>query len=69
LLIEQIVNNFSIKSNSIKFIVGSTLSAILVSLGIILFAKILSFTIHPGIAASFGTITAAIFGIKSYKKD
>lgn len=36
MLIEQIVNNFSIKTNSIKFIVGSALSAILVYLGIIL---------------------------------
>ena len=67
MLIERIVNNLSIKSNSGKIISGSALSAILVSLGIIIIAQILSFTLHPVLAASFGAIAAAIYGVKNHK--
>jgi len=67
MLVERIVNNLSIKSYSVKLILGSALSAILVSLGIIIIAQILSFTLHPGLAASFGAIAAAIYGFKNHK--
>ena len=67
MLVERIVNNLSIKSNSVKLIFGSALSSILVALGFILFAQILSFTLNPGIAASFGAIAAAIYGIKIHR--
>ncbi len=30
-------------------------------------AQILSFTLHPGLAASFGAIEAAIYGVKNHK--
>ena len=69
MLIEHIVNSMPIPSNSIKLIFGCALSAVLVSFGFVIITQLLSFTLNPGLAASFGAIAAASYGVKNHKNQ
>ena len=61
MIIDKLIDKLPFKSNLIKLIVGSTLTALVIALGIIGVLKLIGFSINPAIPATLGIIGAAAY--------
>jgi phosphate/sulfate permease len=68
MVVEKLLGNLNIGSKFTKLLVGSALSALLVSLAFIGVTWLLSLPVDKGFAIVFGSISAAIYGITNFRK-
>jgi hypothetical protein len=69
MFIELLVRNFGIRSKFARLLIGSALSALLVSLAFIGVAWLLALPVDKGFAVALGSISAAIYGITDFRKS
>ena len=63
------MGKFSIKSHFWKMLVGSALTGLAISLGMVGILKLLCLSINPGITASFSAVGTAIYATRGRKLD
>lgn len=61
MLSEKIINILPIKSEFLKLLTGSTLTALMISLGMVFVIHLIHFSISSAIPSAFAAIAAAIY--------
>ena len=67
MIVDKLVEKLPIRSNFTKLIVGSILTALVISLGMVGILKLLSFSINPAIPAVLGAVGGAIYAAVTRK--
>ena len=68
MIVERIVQSIPIGSQFSKLIIGSVITALLISLGMVYILKLFNFSINPAIPSAFAAIGAAIFAARFKNK-
>jgi len=68
MIIERLVEKLPIRSNFTKLIVGSILTALAISLGMVGILKLFGFSVNPGIPAALASIGAATYAARMKKR-
>ncbi len=68
MIIERLVEKLPIRSNFTKLIVGSILTALAISLGMVGILKLFGFSVNPGIPAALAAIGAATYAARMKKR-
>ena len=61
MLSEKVINILPIKSGFLKLLTGSTLTALMISLGMVFIIDLIYFSISSAISSAFAAIGAAIY--------
>ncbi len=64
MLAEKVINIFPIKSNFLKLLIGSILTVLMISLGMVYISELLLFKIGSAIPSAFAALGAAIFAAR-----
>ena len=67
MIIDKLVEKLHIRSDFMKLIAGSILTALLIALGMVGILKLSSFSINPAIPAIVGVIGGAIYAVITRK--
>ena len=68
MLTERIINVLPIKSDFSKLIIGSILTALMISLGMVFILDLIHFSISSAIPSAFAAIGAAIYASRFNSK-
>ena len=67
MIIDKLVEKLHIRSNFVKLITGSILTALAIALGMIGILKLFSFSINPVIPAVLGVVGGAVYAAVTRK--
>ena len=67
MIIEGLMEKLPVKSNFTKLIVGSVLTALTISLGMVGILRLFDFSINPAIPSAFAAIGAATYAARMRK--
>lgn len=68
MIVERIDQSIPVKSQFLKLVIGSVITALLISLGLVFILKLFNFSIAPAIPSAFAAIGAAIFAARFSSK-
>ena len=68
MLAEKFINILPIKSEFLKLLIGSTLTALMISLGMVYILEFIHFPVSPALPSAFGAIGAAIYASRFNRK-
>lgn len=61
MIIEKVINILPIKSEFLKLLIGSTLTALMISFGMVFILDLINFSLSSAILAAFAEIGKAIY--------
>jgi len=64
MIIERLLEKLRIRSRPIKLIIGSALTALVISLGMVGILRLFGFSVNPGIPAAVAAIGAAAYAAR-----
>jgi zinc transporter ZupT len=67
MIVDKLVEKLHIRSNFMKLIAGSVLTALVIALGMVGILKLFSFSINPVIPAVLGVVGGAIYATVTRK--
>jgi len=67
MIVDKLVEKLHIRSNFMKLIAGSILTALVIALGMVGILKLFSFSINPAVPAVLGAIGGAIYAAVTRK--
>ena len=67
MIVDKLVEKIHIRSNFMKLIAGSVLTALVIALGMVGILKLFSFSINPAVPAVLGTVGGAIYAAVTQK--
>ncbi len=67
MIVERLVRKLLVKSNFTKLMVGSILTALAISLGMVGILRLFDFSVNPAIPSAFAAIGAATYAARMRK--
>jgi small-conductance mechanosensitive channel len=64
MIIERLLEKLHIRSRPMKLIIGSALTALVISLGMVGILRLFGFSVNPGIPAAVAAIGAAAYAAR-----
>jgi len=67
MIVEKLIEKLSIRSSFVKLILGSTLIALIIALGMIGILRLFGFSVNPVIPVALAAVGAAIYAARIQK--
>ena len=67
MIVDKLIEKLHIRSNFMKLIAGSILTALVIVLGMVSILKLFSFSINPAVPAVLGAVGGAIYAAVTRK--